>query len=116
MDFALGSKALKAGYRLSTFPEIGSTNAEALAAARTGDPGRHWFVSDRQTAGRGRRGRAWSTPSGNLAASLLLVVSVDPGAAASLGFVAGLALDEALRDVAPSLAVRIALDGIEPGR
>jgi BirA family biotin operon repressor/biotin-[acetyl-CoA-carboxylase] ligase len=39
----------------------------------------------------------------------------DPAIAASLGFVAGLALDEALRRVAPSLAVRIALDGVEPG-
>lgn len=115
MGFALGKRALKAGYRLAAFPETGSTNAEALAAARGGDPGRIWFVTDHQTAGRGRRGRAWATPSGNLAASLLNVVPVGPGAAASLGFVAGLALDEALRTVAPSLAVRIALDGIEPG-
>jgi BirA family biotin operon repressor/biotin-[acetyl-CoA-carboxylase] ligase len=115
MDFALGSKALKAGFRLAAFPEIGSTNVEALAAARRSDPGRIWFVTDRQTAGRGRRGRSWSTPAGNLAASLLVIVPVEPGAAASLGFVAGIALDEALRAVAPSLAVRIALDGIEPG-
>lgn len=115
MDFALGSVAKIAGYRCAAFPEIGSTNAEALAAARRGDDGRIWFVTAHQTAGRGRRGRAWATPPGNLAASLLTVGRFDPGSAAALGFVAGLALDEALRAVAPSLAVRIAIDGVEPG-
>jgi BirA family transcriptional regulator, biotin operon repressor / biotin---[acetyl-CoA-carboxylase] ligase len=116
MEFRIGAAARAAGYRLVAFPEVGSTNAEALNAARGGDPGKAWFATSHQTAGRGRRGRAWVTPSGNLAASLLLVVDFDPGTAASLGFVAGLALDEALRDVAPALAVRIAMDGIEPGQ
>ena len=115
MAFVLGNEALRAGYRLESFPEVGSTNAEALAAARAGGAGRTWFVSDRQTAGRGRRGRAWETPRGNLAATLLMTGQPDPAVAASLGFVAGLALDEALRAVAPSLAVRVALDGLEPG-
>lgn len=115
MAFVLGTEAERRGYRLQSYPEVGSTNAEALAAARAGDPGRAWFVSDHQTAGRGRRGRAWATPPGNLAATLLVVRPQDPRAAASLGFVAGLALDEALHRVAPALAVRVALDGIEPG-
>jgi len=114
MGFALGNEARQAGYRLAAFPEVGSTNAEALAAARAGNASRTWFVSDRQTAGRGRRGRPWETPRGNLAATLLMT-QPDPAAAASLGFVAGLALDAALRQAAPSLAVRIALDGLDPG-
>jgi len=114
MDFALGPAA-EGHYRLHAFPEIGSTNAAALAAARDGDPGRAWFVTAHQTAGRGRRGRRWQTPAGNLAASVLLVVDLEPAAAAGLGFVAGLALDEALRRTAPSLAVHIALDGAEGG-
>jgi BirA family biotin operon repressor/biotin-[acetyl-CoA-carboxylase] ligase len=115
MEFELGGKAQENGYRLAAFPTIGSTNAEALARARAGDLGRLWVVSPEQTAGRGRRGRSWSTPVGNLAASLLLIVEEHPSVAATLGFVAGLALDEALRMVAPSLAVRIALDGMEGG-
>lgn len=115
MAFALGTEAERAGYGLRSYPEVGSTNAEALAAARAGDRGRTWFVSDHQTAGRGRRGRAWATEPGNLAATLLVTGRQDAGTAASLGFVAGLALDEALRRVAPSLAVQIALDGLEPG-
>ena len=96
MAFALGPKALAAGYRLATFETIGSTSTEALALGTLGDPGRIWVVAGEQTAGHGRRGRSWETPRGNLAASLLLVQP--QGSAASrftLGFVAGLALNEA---------------------
>ena len=116
MAFALGPKAETAGYRLTVFDEIGSTNAEALAHAAAGDAGRHWFVTHRQTAGRGRRGRAWQMPPGNLAATNLFVLETSPAVAATLGFVAGLSLDEALRRVAPGLAVATALDWAEaPG-
>lgn len=110
MAFALGAGARDHGYSLIALAETGSTNAEALAHARAGGPGKTWFVTDRQTAGRGRRGSEWRTDKGNLAASLLLVLEHEP--AATLGFVAGLALDEALRRVAPSLGVRIAPDGV----
>jgi BirA family biotin operon repressor/biotin-[acetyl-CoA-carboxylase] ligase len=113
MDFALAQSAVDGGYRLIAFSEIGSTNAEAMTRARAGDAGRLWLVTPHQTAGRGRRGRSWMGHPGNLAASLLLVVDNEATIAATLGFVAGLALDEALRGVAPSLAVRIALDGLE---
>ena len=113
MEFALGSVAEGAGYRLTAFPEIGSTNAEALTRARQGDAGWLWIVSPHQRAGRGRRGSQWETPTGNLAASLLLLSDDEPSIAATLGFVAGLALDEALRAIAPSLAVRVAVDGAE---
>jgi BirA family biotin operon repressor/biotin-[acetyl-CoA-carboxylase] ligase len=54
-------------------------------------------VTRRQEAGRGRRGNAWTSHPGNLAASLLLAVDdVEPGRLATLGFVAGVALVEAL--------------------
>ena len=115
MEFALGPAAREAGYRVASFPEIGSTNAEGLTRARIGDPGRLWLVTGRQTAGRGRRGRQWVTASGNLAASLLLILERESAAAATLGFVAGLALDDALRTVVPSLALR-PLDGADVER
>ena len=113
MEFTLGPKARAAGYRLDSHPTITSTNAEALRLARAGDGGRLWVVSPHQTAGRGRRGRAWETPPGNLAATILTLVDCPPTHAATLGFVAGLSLDEALRRTAPSLAVAMALDGVE---
>lgn len=116
MKFALGPKALAAGYRFDAHETIGSTNAAALSRARAGDAGRLWVVSAHQSAGRGRRGKQWGTPEGNLAASLLSLVGSSPSVAATLGFVAGLALDEALRRVAPELSVTIALDAMADGR
>ncbi|MCX5493165.1 biotin--[acetyl-CoA-carboxylase] ligase [Kaistia dalseonensis] len=113
MAFQLGSGALAGGYRLDVFDTVGSTNAEAMRAARAGDAGKHWFVAHRQEQGRGRRGRPWVMPEGNLAASLLLVCPNDPATAATLGFAAGLALDEALRAVAPDLTFHVGLDGFE---
>lgn len=113
MAFALGPRALAAGYRLTEFDEIGSTNAEALKLARAGDRGSHWLVTSRQTAGRGRRGREWQTPRGNLAATHLAVLSLPPPLAATLGFVAGLSLDEAVRRLVPGLQLVTALDWTE---
>ncbi len=79
------------------FETIGSTNDAALAAARAGGPGRSWFVAHAQTAGRGRHGRTWISPPGNLYASLLLLDAAPIDVAPQLGFVAGVALARALR-------------------
>lgn len=113
MSFRLAPSAANAGYRLESFASVGSTNALALERARAGDAGRLWLVSKRQEAGRGRRGRAWATPEGNLAATLLLSGLTDLKAAAALGFVAGLALGEALDAVVPAGTVSIAPDGAD---
>jgi BirA family biotin operon repressor/biotin-[acetyl-CoA-carboxylase] ligase len=111
--FWLGQNAAARGYRLAGFDSIGSTSSEAAEAARRGDVGDIWFAARQQTAGRGRRGRAWESPPGNLAASLLLVPDADPAVTATLGFVAGVALSAALRQVAPELALRTGLDGAD---
>ena len=89
------------------FDEIGSTNAEALARA-TG-PAPCWFVATRQTQGRGRRGRAWSSEPGNLYASLLLVQPAPAARLPELCFVASLALHDAVRDVTGIDPLRIGL-------
>ncbi len=112
-SFELGAGARAAGYRLHSHDSIGSTNAEALAAAAAGDPGGLWIVARQQTAGRGRRGRPWSSPHGNLAASLLLLPDADPAVSATLGFVAGVALSRALAIVLPKGLVRIGIDGAD---
>jgi BirA family biotin operon repressor/biotin-[acetyl-CoA-carboxylase] ligase len=57
-----------------------------------------WVVATRQTGGRGRQGRVWSSPPGNLYASLALRLSIEPAVAPQLGFVAGVALAGVLRD------------------
>jgi BirA family transcriptional regulator, biotin operon repressor / biotin---[acetyl-CoA-carboxylase] ligase len=83
---------------------VDSTNAEALRRARAGEHGALWVVAATQTAGRGRRGRAWASPPGNLYASLLLVDPAPPAVAPQLAFVAGLAVHDACAALAPGLA------------
>lgn len=56
----------------------GSTNADALALARRGEPEGIVIVADHQHAGRGRRGRTWTAPPGG---SLLWSVLLRPPAA-----------------------------------
>src|ERR1700741_2991910 len=105
MAFALGVRARDAGYRLAAYESVESTNSTALSLARSGEQGPLWVVTRAQTAGRGRRGRAWSSGEGNLAASLLITTNVVPAVAATLSFVAGLALDDALRSCAPGARI-----------
>ena len=108
MTFALGSRAISAGYRLFAFDKAGSTNAEAMSRARDGERGPAWFVTTEQTAGRGRRQRAWIAPRGNLASSVLEVMDVSPAVAATLGFAFGLAHETALRRVSIEANLRLA--------
>lgn len=76
---------------IESYAELDSTNAEARRRAEAGDGGPVWIRADVQTAGRGRRGRAWSTQKGNLAATLLTLTDRPPAEAAQLSFVAALA-------------------------
>lgn len=108
MAFALGPRAKSAGYRLAAFDQAGSTNTEAMARAREGDRGSIWCVTTLQTAGKGRRQRAWIAPRGNLASSVLEVMNVAPAVAATMGFAFGLAHETALRRVSEEANLRLA--------
>ncbi|WP_371036644.1 biotin--[acetyl-CoA-carboxylase] ligase [Rhodosalinus sp. FB01] len=79
-----------AAYDRIVLDEAPSTMTEALARAPSlSRPA--WIMAHRQTAGRGRRGRAWADPPGNFAATLVLRED-DPRRAALRSFVAALAL------------------------
>ncbi|MCU0884909.1 MAG: biotin--[acetyl-CoA-carboxylase] ligase [Beijerinckiaceae bacterium] len=96
---ALGPGARAAGYGLVHKGSVASTMDEArghVGAHRT-DP--CWFVADEQTGGRGRHGRTWMSPPGNLYATLALVAPCEAARAAELSFVAGLALHGAVASV-----------------
>ena len=90
---------LPAGYRLVSCDTVGSTSDEArrlaLAAAEEGT----LVWAHEQTAGRGRRGRAWASPPGNLYASLILRPRCPLDQAAQLGFVAALAVGDTLSSI-----------------
>lgn len=82
---------------------------EARRALDQGEPGGLWIVARQQNAGRGRHGRQWGSPPGNLYASLLLIAPCDPALAPQLGFVAGLALHDAATRVLGTAAAGLKL-------
>lgn len=84
-------------FSVRTFPVLDSTNAEALRQATGGAPAGTVIVAESQTAGRGRRGRAWVSEPGNLHCSVLLDPGRGPGKAALLSFAAALAVAEAIQ-------------------
>jgi BirA family transcriptional regulator, biotin operon repressor / biotin---[acetyl-CoA-carboxylase] ligase len=100
--------AVEAGVRLDALATVGSTNAEAGARARRGESGPLWITAQAQTAGRGRLGRSWNSPPGNLYASLLLRDPSPFERAPELAFVAALALRDAIIAEAPVLAAALA--------
>jgi BirA family biotin operon repressor/biotin-[acetyl-CoA-carboxylase] ligase len=73
-----------------------STNDELKRRSREGAPEWSVVLADRQTRGRGRQGRAWASPSGNLYLSLLLRPTLPPTAWGVLPLAAGLAVREAV--------------------
>lgn len=98
-----------AGVRHDHYETLGSTNAEALARARSGERGPLWISAAQQTGGRGRRGNSWVSPPGNLYASLLLNEPSAADVAPQLSFVAGLAVCDAVVACAPELDRDVAL-------
>ena len=86
-------------YKLIEIESCGSTNDEARKLAILGEenyPDGTLVWAKKQTAGRGRRGRAWDSPQGNLYISLILRPEVSLRKASQLSFVAALALFDAL--------------------
>ena len=88
------------------FEEIDSTNAEARRRAEAGETGPLWITAARQSAGRGRRGRAWDTSTGNLAATLLLTTDKSAAEAAQLSFIAAFAIRDLARAFVPDSLIR----------
>jgi BirA family transcriptional regulator, biotin operon repressor / biotin---[acetyl-CoA-carboxylase] ligase len=84
--------------------ELGSTSDEASRLAREGAPHGTVICARRQTAGRGRQGRRWISPVGNLHASFLLRPGVPAARTAEIGFVAAVAIAAALDTILPGQA------------
>lgn len=79
------------------FAEIDSTNEEGRRRAAAGDTGPCWLVAQRQSAGRGRLGRQWDSPTGNLFATALFSYPRPLAEATLASFAAGLAVIDAAR-------------------
>lgn len=112
----MSNVTLPPGWRLVALDAIDSTNAELRRLSEAGGGGSPsvgqgleglTVTAATQTAGRGRRGRAWASPRGNMSASILVEVGGARGNAGELSFVAGVALHEALSALAPGLDLKL---------
>jgi BirA family transcriptional regulator, biotin operon repressor / biotin---[acetyl-CoA-carboxylase] ligase len=78
-----------------------------LGRARLGAQEGLWLRADAQHDGRGRMGRVWDSPSGNLFTStIVLLRSTDPPAP-TLAFVTALATYDAVQQIAPQVPIQI---------
>ncbi len=98
-----GEVSLPPAYRLVTLDRVESTNDEAKRLAREGAEDGTLVWAREQGAGRGRSGRIWSSPRGNLYLSLVLRPECPASRAAELGFVAAVALGAGLASLVPPL-------------
>ena len=89
------------------FDAIDSTNAEARRRAGEGAAAPVWLCARTQSAGVGRRGRAWTSEIGNLFATLLTTTAKPPAEAAQLSFVAALAVCDLASAYLPPDQVRV---------
>ncbi len=90
-----------AGKRIVYFDETDSTNNQAKVFGEKGDVHGTLFVADKQTAGKGRRGRGWDSPPGeSIYMTLLLRPEISPERAPMLTLVMGLSVAEAIREAA----------------
>jgi len=93
-----GARDWPAGYARHVFDVLDSTLSEAARIAPT-LTGPAWIMAVEQTAARGRRGRAWSTPRGNFAGTLIMRHRGAPAHAALRSFTTSLALRDAFVEV-----------------
>ncbi len=96
---------IPAFFRLRQVAVTASTNEDAKQAAIDGEAEGLVVQALRQTAGRGRQGRVWESPEGNLYMSVLLRPACGPQAAGHYSFVAALAVFDTVRAFLPQAEV-----------
>jgi BirA family biotin operon repressor/biotin-[acetyl-CoA-carboxylase] ligase len=86
--------------RIERYASLPSTSDRAIALAEAGEGPWHAVLAETQTAGRGRHGRRWASPPGNLYVSVVLDAGAvpEPG---GLGLLAGVAVAEAIAKLLP---------------
>lgn len=102
-------EAIAGGFVHLAKDETASTNDDALTALREGLKAPFWVTARMQNAGRGRHGRVWTSPPGNMYATLALVEPCEQRHAAQFGYLIGLALHDAIAEIAPAHAARVRL-------
>lgn len=98
-------------YNLLIFDEIDSTNSEAIRLAKSCVYGDFIIIAQKQTAGRGRQGKQWSSDEGNVYFSVLLDRNIETEKQPELSFVSALSLYDTIKFFADknNIAIDIAL-------
>lgn len=105
------------GQTLHYFQEIDSTNDRAKELAEEGAVHGEVVIAEAQRAGRGRRGRTWSSPSGrNLYLSVVLRPELAPTRAPELTLVGALAVCDALRSAGVDAGIKWPNDVLVGGK
>ena len=92
----LATSHLEQAWPVCWFETIDSTSEEARRQASSGHFGPVWIAAKRQSQGRGRQGRPWTSDTGNLLATALFPYDRPLTECVQLSFVAGLAVLEAV--------------------
>ena len=98
---SISAPSLPDFFTLIALDAVGSTNDEVRSRAENNAPAGTLVWATEQLTGRGRRGREWNSPPGNLYCSVLLRPDASPAVAAQLSFVTALALGEGLHEHLP---------------
>ncbi len=95
------------GWPTEWFDEIDSTNEEARRRVNAGDFSNCWIAAKLQSSGRGRLGREWKSPIGNLYTTVLFRLDGNISDATKIPFVSGLAVVDAVEAIAPDSAIKL---------
>ena len=88
------------GYKIEFFDEINSTNTYLVERAKAGAPDKTVAIANRQTAGRGRRGKSFFSPeSTGLYMSIIRKLDCDVQTAMLITSAVACAVAEALESV-----------------
>jgi BirA family biotin operon repressor/biotin-[acetyl-CoA-carboxylase] ligase len=96
-DMGQGLKTTIIGKDIRLFPEVVSTNTLAMEAASQGAPEGTVIIAETQTGGKGRLGRTWISPRGNLYLSVILRPQIPTHKAPLITLVGAVAVASAIR-------------------
>lgn len=100
-------KKFPSGAAVEIYEALDSTSAEAKRRANAGLQGPLWIIALHQTAGYGRRERAWEQEAGDFAGTLLFQPNAPRERFGQISFVAALAVQEAIASLTPDADVKI---------
>ncbi len=98
-DITRGLKTEVLGKEIHLYPEIGSTNTRAMEMAAQGAPEGTVVVAEKQTCGKGRLGRMWVSPKGNLYLSVVLRPNIPTHTAPLVTLMGAVAVASAARSL-----------------